>query len=54
MVGRIELSETKKSRIAIYELLDELNDLDNQVWKLAQSHPLRDKFKKIRSLINKL
>ena len=47
-------TEGFKVRSAFYELIDELNGLDSQVWKRTHSKEIRMRFKKVKSLATKL
>lgn len=58
-VGRITFApkyageeRRRKLRINIYEVIDELNILDNKVWKRLHSKEVRDQFKKVRRMVN--
>ena len=48
----VQLAVEKKKRIEVYEMVDDLNDLDNKVWKRLHSKEVRDHFKKVRRKIN--
>ena len=41
-------------RKKVYELIQEVNDLDQKVWKREHSEEVRGKFKRIKYLLNAL
>lgn len=53
VVGKIEINK-RPMRVKVYEIIDDLNNLDNSVWKRIHSKEIRDKFKKVRRLLNLL
>jgi len=53
-IGKIAIIDKRPMRVKVYELIDELNVLDNKVWKRLHSKEVRGQFKKIRRLLNAL
>ena len=41
-------------RAKIYEIIDEVNEIDRTIWKRHHSSEVRMKFKRIKSLLNAL
>jgi len=57
VVGRIEINK-KAMRVAVYDTLDEIADLDRTIFKYVKNldhrNILRDKIKRVRAKVNSL